>query len=370
MPDDFFREQSDASLVKTTIVRKYFAAWARVMLSSCRSDIAYVDLFAGPGYYDDGSPSTPIEVLSIALADEALRQRLITVFNDADPLACGRLREAIARLDGVGQLSHPPEVSAVPVGSGVEQFAQACAARPTLMFADPWGYKGLSLDLIAGVVARNWGCDAIFFFNYGRVNAAVSNPAMRPHVDAILGPERVEGLLQSLPAVGSGHRNLCLMGHLTAALEERGCRYVLPFCFERKGQARVSHYLVFVSKHPKAYKIMKEIMCKASSEQQDDGAAPFRYVPVDAKCPLPIEVFDPVARLVATLPTEYAGSVTTVGQLFTGHNVGRPYIEKHYRDALKRLESEGIVVCTPPASERRKNTMADSVLIHFPEKKP
>jgi three-Cys-motif partner protein len=55
---------------------------------------------------------------------------------------------------------------------------------PTLFFVDPWGYKGLTLQLINSVL-KNWGCDAIIFFNYNRINRGLSNPAVQAHMNAL-----------------------------------------------------------------------------------------------------------------------------------------------------------------------------------------
>ena len=59
MNSDFFQEQRDQSLIKARIVSKYFSAWANVILATQKrypqhaQKMAYIDLFAGPGRYDD-----------------------------------------------------------------------------------------------------------------------------------------------------------------------------------------------------------------------------------------------------------------------------------------------------------------------------
>ena len=86
MSDNFFTEQKEQSLVKATIVEKYFVAWAKIMTSVVRDlppdkqKIAYVDLFAGPGCYKDGSKSTPIKILEKAIADPNFAKMLLTLF--------------------------------------------------------------------------------------------------------------------------------------------------------------------------------------------------------------------------------------------------------------------------------------------------
>ncbi len=49
-----FEEQKEQSAIKTEIVTKYFNAWATILVKHFQK-IAYVDLFAGPGIYEDGS---------------------------------------------------------------------------------------------------------------------------------------------------------------------------------------------------------------------------------------------------------------------------------------------------------------------------
>ena len=85
--DKFFDEATDQSLVKATIVSKYFWAWAKVIMPTSKKHdgrVAYVDLFAGPGRYKDATKSTPLLILEQALADPDMRRMLATIFNDAD----------------------------------------------------------------------------------------------------------------------------------------------------------------------------------------------------------------------------------------------------------------------------------------------
>ena len=89
--DSFFDEQKEQSLIKARIVEKYFWAWAKVIIAQIKSQqnkgrkvdeiIAYLDLFAGPGEYENGSKSTPIKVLEKALADPDMRNMLKTFIN-------------------------------------------------------------------------------------------------------------------------------------------------------------------------------------------------------------------------------------------------------------------------------------------------
>ncbi len=97
--ENFFAEAHENSLIKATIIAKYFWAWAKIV-EKHSDKIAYVDLFAGPGRYDDGTTSTPLLVLEQAIRDPALREKLIAIFNDAAPGNVASLTAEIAKLPG------------------------------------------------------------------------------------------------------------------------------------------------------------------------------------------------------------------------------------------------------------------------------
>ena len=79
MSRKFFDERSDQSEVKARIVQKYFYAWANVIMPTAKRSgnrIAYIDLYAGPGRYKDGSASTPLLVLQHAIEHPKMSQML------------------------------------------------------------------------------------------------------------------------------------------------------------------------------------------------------------------------------------------------------------------------------------------------------
>ncbi|MBN2129963.1 MAG: three-Cys-motif partner protein TcmP [Sedimentisphaerales bacterium] len=183
--NSFFDEPTEQSVVKATIVEKYFDAWARVIIAAQEKypqytqQIGYTDLFAGRGCYENGADSTPVRILRRATANEEIRRRLVTWLNDKDPENVRLLREAINDIPGIETLYHKPEVTNEEVGEELRnKLNKAETFPPTLFFVDPYGYKGLTLSLIDRVV-KDWGCDGIFFFNYNRINPGLSNQQVR-----------------------------------------------------------------------------------------------------------------------------------------------------------------------------------------------
>ena len=79
MVHPFFRESREQSRVKSEIVAKYLWAWSKVITPSAKkvsNKIGYIDLFAGPGRYEDGTKSTPLIVLERAISDANMRGML------------------------------------------------------------------------------------------------------------------------------------------------------------------------------------------------------------------------------------------------------------------------------------------------------
>jgi len=374
MAKQFFDEALEQSQVKSAIVRKYFKAWATAIKGTVKTSrdkkIAYLDLFAGPGRYLDGTISTPLLVLQEAIADPDLRQMLVTIFNDKDENNSRSLQQAIDSLEGVQLLKYRPQILNEEVGVKLVAQFERMSFVPTLFFVDPWGYKGLSLKLINSVL-KDWGCECIFFFNYGRINAGLPNAAVKEHMDALFGEERAEALRPKLEGYSPAKRELAVVEEISAALIEMGGKYVLPFRFKRPDGSRTSHHVIFVSKHPLGYKIMKEIMAKESSGHED-GVPTFEYNPTFRSNGILFEFARPISELKEMLLEEFAGRTMTMAEIFEAHNYGRRFIEVNYKDALRELEAAGKIECAPPAAQRpmRKGivTFAPKVRVTFPHK--
>src|SRR5438093_921507 len=65
--EDFFKVQTEESRVKTDIVEHFFVGWARIIGNYQKKrgrviSLAYADLFAGRGVYEDGGEGTAVRV--------------------------------------------------------------------------------------------------------------------------------------------------------------------------------------------------------------------------------------------------------------------------------------------------------------------
>ena len=372
MTGAFFDEQSDQSLIKATITPKYFWAWARVITGfqkRKKSDpkIAYIDLFAGPGRYKDGAKSTPLMILEQAIEDPLFRQSLVTIFNDKDEDHASSLEEAITALPGIESLRFKPRVSCSDVGDEVVKAFEQAKLIPTLMFVDPWGYRGLSLRLVNSVL-KDWACECIFFFNYNRINMGMNNDAVKPHMEALFGADNVDEIRRKLEQLPPEEREATVIEELSHALREMGGKYVLPFRFRNAKGTRTSHHLIFVSKHPLGYNIMKDIMAKESSTK-DQGVAKFEYNPADKRQPFLFQLTRPLDDLEDMLLDTFAGRNLSVQNVFDEHNIDTPYVMKNYKEVLIKKYQDGTIQAARPSGKPiRANSFPEDIVVSFPVK--
>jgi three-Cys-motif partner protein len=370
----FFDETTEQSAIKAKIISDYFWAWAKVIIptakKSPRNHIAYIDLLTGPGRYKDGTKSTPLLVLEKAIQDPDMREMLATIFNDKNEDNSYSLQQAINAVPGIEKLKYPPIVRNYEVGKEIVGIFSQMRLVPTLFFVDPWGYKGLTLQLLNSVL-KDWGCDAIMLFNYNRINMGLANPAVEEPINALFTEERAANLRHRLTALSPSERELAIVEEIKDALRELGAKYVLHFCFKNEHGTRTSHHLIFATKNFRGYDIMKSIMAPQSSIA-DQGVPSFTYNPADSRFPLLFELTRPLDDLENMLLKDFAGRSLSLEALYQEHSPGKCYLLKNYQDVLRKLESEGKIIVEPPSESRPKNkirgevTFGKKVKVAFP----
>jgi hypothetical protein len=114
---------------------------------------------------------------------------------------------------------------------------------------------------------------------------------------------------------------------------------------------------------------MKDIMARQSSAA-DQGVPSFAYSPADSRFPLLFELTHPLDDLESILLKEFDGRSLSLQAIYEAHSVGKPYILKNYRDALRKLEHDGKISTEPPAEHRRKIrgevSFSEKVRVTFP----
>lgn len=359
-------------MVKADIVAKYLWAWAKVVIPTSKhinNRIAYIDLFAGPGRYRDGTKSTPLLILDRAINDIDMRNMLVTIFSDADPNNAKSLQSEINNIENINLLKYKPKVYVSIVDYQVADIFNSIKMIPSFVFLDPWGYKGLSYRLVNSVI-KDWGCECIIFFNYNRINMGLNNIGVQDHMNALFGKENADKLREQLKStLKPNEREILILNALTNSFKDLGGKYVLPFRFRGETGNRISHHLIFVTKHIKGYDIMKTIMANASSSDEQ-GVPSFEYSPIKENQYHLFSLNEPINKLKQDLLNCFTGKTLSMLDIYNQHNVGTCYIKANYKQVLLELEREGLIKTSPAVDNRRKmcgnNTLADTVKITFP----
>lgn len=363
--NDFYTEYKEQSFIKTTLVKKYFSAWAIIMNRQSRSDrLGYIDLFCGPGIYKDGSHSTPIEVLNIILSNEEFMEKFVVYFNDKEQCYIDSLKNEIIKLDKINELKHKPILSCSEVDNTTCEEFERISMIPSFVFIDPWGYKGVSKKLIQALT-KDWGCDCVLFFNYNRINSGITNPKVENHMRGLFGKKRYTELNKKLALRPSISREDIIINEFSEVMRDCGIEFVLPFRFLSTDRNATSHYIIFLTKNKTGYKIMKEIMANESTNHGNEIGT-FQYIPVSNHQLSFLDQFEySFPKLKDELLELYAGKSLKVIDIYHSHNVNTPYILKNYKTVLLELEEENKIKAYKP--NRRKGFMADDVIITFPK---
>lgn len=369
--DVFFADQSEQSAVKAHIVSSYFSAWSRV-IQKWNTPMAYIDLFCGPGKYENDKPSAPLLIVQNTLSNPALLHKMSFVFNDKDSNNTAMLQQSISQLDENAKLKGRLQFYNETVEQDFYSRLNIPANMPVLSFVDPFGYKGLTMNLINRLI-NNSGSDCIFFFNYNRINMALSsNTKFDEHLKSLFGDNRTAELKKQLAHQPPERREPIVLNALIDALRENKSNYVLPFKFYSTEMLRTSHFIIFVTKHPLACKIMKQIMY-SNSAKDSDGVATFSFE--DSRNFgagfEQLTIFDrPIQSLRDDILRKYTGRTVSVGSIcndvdcdFSSH-----FVSKNVKDVLKELELEGKISVTTGRKQKYRNgklNMPDGAVIQF-----
>jgi three-Cys-motif partner protein len=367
----FFQEQSAHSRVKADLIFKYVTAWAKIVLFASRKAgkperAAYIDLFSGPGSYEDGSRSTPLLIIENVLQSKISRDALQTFFNDENEAFITSLKQEIDLIPDVSLLGHASTYRSETASVGLFESFALPTSMPVFVFLDQFGYSEVTSDLIRRIF-RHQKCDCAFFFRTSRVIAAVNNSKVIGTLGRLFGRGMLQELRQSFERDKS-HREEVVLGALQRVMFHAGAKHFLSFPFRIHEKNSSRHHLIYLGKHELGLGLMKEIMGKASSRHVF-GVPVLGYSDVPSN-PTLFEI-DLIPGLQSELLAAFAGKHLTVAQVYTSHHPrSTQFVLRNYQEALRRLEAEGKISALPAVHRRPtrngKVTMSESVVIDFP----
>lgn len=333
---------------------------------NARSQLRFLDLYCGPGLYENGEPSTPIEILRQIRKKPKLS--IQAIFNDHDIQHINTLKSNIQRDLDLAELHPAPIFYQERVEKLAPRLIAECKEN-TLLFADPFGYKGISADWLTTFL-RGRKNDAILFFNYRRINPAINNRVFNDLINSLFGKQTAEQLRNTLTNVGSEQREELIVQTMINVLEK--CALCTkPFRFGSSTASRTSHYIFIASKHPLGIQLGKAILAK-ESDDAPGGVASFENDPLSGgQQSLAFGLASDDLKTI--LMQDFVGRSLSQKDLRNEHHMKSsqlPFEPKHYRTALLELEASGHILCSPPEGKRShregRPTMNDEVIITFP----
>jgi three-Cys-motif partner protein len=352
----FFEKQTISSRIKASIVSEYFPNYCKIIVRKhIPKEIRYIDLFAGPGIYDDGNPSTPILIARHCHNDDFLKQKVKMIFNDNQYSRA--LKENFLREFPEGSFTKKPHFGSSTVGENkaISKFLSSsthCEKKnesPSLLFIDPFGYKGIETNVLAEFL-RNWGNEIFLFVNTKRIHPALEN-------------EKFEGLMSDL--FPTTLKKIKLDRRYRSTVAERlnliinslgeeyrsilgGKIYFTAFKFQEEDIQATSHYILHLTKGKKGFELIKTTYNDfANVGTVFDGVNTYTF---DAKMfenPV-VEMFDLKSMNIDKLKDEiylkYKGKTVSSNYLFENEHPNCLYSRSHYTEALRRLVTEQKII--------------------------
>ena len=213
---------------------------------------------------------------------------------------------------------------------------------------------------------QSFGSECFFFFNYNRVNAAITNEKVRDHIESIFKSDiyKIRNTLKK--TTSPWEREKAIITFLQKDYEEKNLFVLfLRILFPKKNAP--SHYLVFITKNILGYRLMKELI---KSYSTSSTGSLFEFDPHSSSKGLNLfQNSNSMAEILGNeLLKRFSGKKISVIELINQHTYRTPYVLNDYQEALKYLYfTEGKINCVTENNKApRKNSMNPKNTVIFP----
>lgn len=351
--NNFFERQTLSSKVKASIVSEYFPKYCKIIVKKHTPErIGYFDLFSGPGIYDDGNYSTPLLIAKNCFNDELLKQKVWMVFNDN--VYSEQLKQNFLSHYPEGSFAISPHFGHSTVGESenIDKFLirnTMCNRKnecPSVLFIDPFGYKGIDTNLLAQFLSY-WGNEIFIFINTKRINPALENDKFEPLMRYLF-PHSYDSLKKHVREKNSLPERLqFIINHLGEEYERLlgGQVYFTAFKFQEEDIDTTSHFILHLTKSKRGFDLIKQIYNDfANVGTIFDGINTYTFDVKKISNPVE-ELFNVKSENIDVLKEKifnaYRGRKISALDLFEDHQKSGLYCRAHYTEALRRLVGEG-----------------------------
>ena len=363
-------EYREHTRVKHILLEKYLSAWIPI-LGRWNPKICYFDGFAGRGEYTDGTLGSPIIALQVADRRTKYFNKLTCYFIEKDKENYKNLIQVLKNQEP--NINNQDKIKCVIIN---DEFANVISDLfdhlkerkriivPSFFFIDPFGFSGVPIEAIRYILS-NPQTEVFFTFMVSRIARFIEHPLLKDTLTELFGTEEWRIIIE-LP-----DREKALIELYRKKLHEiAGVRYSLHFRICESERLITLYYLIHATNNIKGHKIMKGIMFN----QSVDGS--FAYLgPNDVSARSQTKLFDiyDIGQLKEYLIERFKGETLTYDDIqetvCEPWHSEPPYIDKHYRKALKALEKDGKIRVNRVTSKTTRGLRGNDIII-FPKSNP
>jgi three-Cys-motif partner protein len=340
--------------MKHRILSLYLNPWIK-KISTIDSTLLFVDGFAGPGIYPDGSNGSPLIAMDMAdkmlSKSDRINDRIDSfecIFIEKNPENYEKLKQSVQQKEK----SVDDRISPTCIQGEFEDWAEDFIEKfeygtppPSLMFIDPFGYSNIPFNLISKLYQlRKQGLEMLITFMAGKMAQWMDDSGHAKAISNTLGPIEWQ---QQMPAdLTKDERAERFSSIYQQQLKnEADAKFTMPFEMVEESKAQTCYYLIHVTNHWEGLKVMKETMFNAGADDQFAYLGPKHTGYEDDQLSFAefgeTDDFDKrVESFALDLYSRYKGEQISFQDLLEATLDQNVFKEKHYRDAFKYLAEQ------------------------------
>jgi three-Cys-motif partner protein len=345
---------------KHEILRKYLGAWFGIM-GRYNQNVLFIDGFCGPGRYIGGEAGSPLIALHTAISHNTKNhiKKATFVFIDNDKERIEYLKFELSKMTipsnfKIFVFENEFEATISSILDDIEK--EQGKLMPAFVFIDPFGFKGAPFSLVKRLL-MNPKTEVFINIMVDFINRFVetTDPKTCQHIIDLFGTKTVIDVIN-----GGGNRIYALIELYKNQLLT-SAKYVRYF--EMKDYSnRIIYSLFFATNNELGHVKMKEALWAV------DNQSGINFSDATNKDQLVLFNLDPSDEIGTLLLRTFANQRVVVKNLLTFIENKTPYVSKHLRKALKRLEDSNKICvepCKKDGTKRHGNSFPEDVIINF-----
>jgi len=335
--DDEKWKYSEHTKVKHEVFSKYIKAWSNIL--GTYHSLNIFDCFAGRGRYIDGSEGSPLKILQILInlkknqgKPENAYCHFIEKNKDNHDNLCDEItnfKTQNTNLDWLEIKTYCDEFSNI-LDDIIRDNGDSISTG--FFFIDPFGFSGISLELIKKILTYE-RTEVFITFMTRDVNRFLKSPPHQSSIQELFGCENVQEMLTQEPYFGLKREQAILSLYRNQLHEKTGVKYTFPFQVKADKNLQTVYYLIHCTNNPMGCELMKAIMYKSGTEGRFGYFGP-------AEGQLLLENFFEIDTLCNYMLEKYNNKTISFIDLIHENLMETTFIRKHYRDAILQLEKK------------------------------